>query len=69
MYKVSLIIPVYNGEEFIEKALKSIPEREDIEVIIINDGSTDGTLEKCKEWGKLTKLTSYLGGTNSPCIA
>jgi len=45
MYKVSIIMPAYNSEKFIEKALKSIPERNDIEIIIVNDGSTDKTKE------------------------
>jgi len=45
MYKVSIIMPAYNSEKFIENALKSIPERNDIEIIVVNDGSTDKTVE------------------------
>ena len=45
MYKVSIIMPAFNSEKFIEKALKSIPKRNDIEIIVINDGSTDKTAE------------------------
>ena len=52
MHKVSLIVPVYNGEEFIEKALKSIPVRDDIEIIIIDDGSTDNTGKIVKDMCK-----------------
>ena len=42
---VSLIIPVYNVEKYLRKALKSVEEQtlKDIEVIIVNDGSTDGS--------------------------
>ena len=54
--KLSIIIPVFNGENFIQKALNSIPVRNDIEVIIINDGSTDLTQHLCDEWRKNTKL-------------
>lgn len=43
MIKVSIIIPVYNGEEFVEHALSSIPKREDLEIIVVNDGSIDNT--------------------------
>lgn len=43
--KLSIIIPVYNQEELIIKALESIPERDDIEIIVIDDASTDKTLE------------------------
>ena len=41
--KVSVIIPVYNQEELIIRCLDSIPKRKDIEIITINDGSTDNT--------------------------
>lgn len=44
--RVSVIIPCYNSAEWIEKCLKSIPKRDDIEIICIDDGSTDETLEK-----------------------
>lgn len=43
MYKVSVIIPVYNQEELIIKAIESIPKREDIEIIVIDDCSEDNT--------------------------
>lgn len=43
--KVSVIIPVWNQEELIVRALESIPKRNDIEVIVINDASTDKTAE------------------------
>lgn len=48
MIKVSIIMPAYNAEEFIEHALASIPIRDDIEVIVINDGSTDKTAKIAK---------------------
>lgn len=41
--KVSFIIPVYNQEKLLERCVKSIPKRWDIEIIIIDDGSTDNT--------------------------
>lgn len=45
MYKFSFIVPVYNGEAYLAKCINSILkiEREDYEIIIVNDGSTDGT--------------------------
>lgn len=44
---VSFIIPVYNGEKYIERSLRSIINNTngDYEIIVINDGSTDRTLE------------------------
>ena len=45
MPKVSVIIPVYNVEHYIDRCLKSVIEQtlEDIEIIIVNDGSTDSS--------------------------
>ena len=43
MPKVSVIVPVYNVEKYIDKCLKSLVEQtlDDIEIIVVNDGSTD----------------------------
>ena len=45
--KMSVIIPVYNTAEYLEKCLNSIlcQSLSDIEVICINDGSTDNSLD------------------------
>ena len=49
---LSIIIPVYNTEEYISKCLDSIIESDisDIEVIIVNDGSRDGSLKICESY-------------------
>ena len=46
MIKISAIVPVYNAEEYIERCLKSLISQSigsDIEIIVVNDGSTDRT--------------------------
>jgi glycosyltransferase involved in cell wall biosynthesis len=43
-------MPAYNSEAFIRKALSSIPKRDDIEIIVVNDGSTDNTAAIAKEF-------------------
>lgn len=49
-FEVSVIIPVYNAEAFLEKAIKSaLQQPEVLEVIVVNDGSTDGSLEIAEE--------------------
>lgn len=49
MMKLSVIIACYNGEDFIEHAIESVQRQqtENIELIIVDDGSTDQTAEKC----------------------
>ena len=43
--KVSVIIPAYNTEKYIAKCLSSLVNQtlKDIEIIVVDDGSTDGT--------------------------
>lgn len=50
MPKVSIIMPAYNSERFIRASLSSIPQRDDVEVIVVNDGSSDNTAEIAKEF-------------------
>lgn len=54
MIKISIIIPVYNVEKYINKCLDSILNQTltDIEIIIINDGSNDKSLEICKQYSE-----------------
>ena len=52
--KISVILSAYNEEKFIEKAIGSVTNQtlEDIEIIIINDGSTDNTLNIINGYAK-----------------
>ena len=48
---VSIIIPVYNTVNFLDDCLQSIlPQSEGTEIILIDDGSTDGSLEKIRRY-------------------
>lgn len=51
MVKISVIVPVYNCEDYIEESIKSILNQsfKDIEVICVDDGSTDDSLNILKE--------------------
>ena len=55
MIKVSVIIPVYNGEKYIKQCLDSILKQtlEQIEIIIINDASSDATSEILQDYGSI----------------
>lgn len=50
--KISLIIPIYNVEEFLEQALESVKNQtfKDFEVILVDDGSTDKSLDISKKY-------------------
>lgn len=72
MPKVSVIIPVYNAEKYLDKCISSIADQtlQDIEIIAVNDGSTDNSLnvldrlsEKYK--GKLVILEEQNSGAGA----
>ena len=52
--RLSIIIPMYNAEKYIAKCLDSIfaeiDKTDDIEVILIDDGSSDRSIESCKDF-------------------
>lgn len=52
MIKVSIIVPAYNVEAYIEKCLETLVNQtlKEIEIIIVNDGSTDGTKRKIEKF-------------------
>ena len=54
MVEISVILPVYNSEKYLKECLDSLVNQtfDDIEVLCINDGSDDGSLEILKEYQK-----------------
>jgi len=54
MPKLSVIVPVYNVEAYVEKCLRTLVEQtlEDIEIIVVNDGSTDNSKEIVQKLAK-----------------
>ncbi|XP_048760045.2 UDP-GlcNAc:betaGal beta-1,3-N-acetylglucosaminyltransferase-like protein 1 isoform X2 [Ostrea edulis] len=71
MTDVSIILPVYNGEKWIEDCLRAIRDQDfsgRLEISIFNDGSTDATLTKLREWKEHLKQKSVslvVGGHSS----
>ena len=52
MVKVSVIVPVYNAEQYLSRCIDSILAQKftDYELILVNDGSTDGSLAICQSY-------------------
>ena len=65
--KVSVIIPVYNVEEYLRECLDSVVNQtlKEIEIICVDDGSTDNSLEILKEYAKKDNRISVLTQENS----
>src|SRR5512139_1580478 len=61
MPKVSVIIPTYNRLPMLKEAVNSVLTQhfEDIELIVVDDGSTDGTVEEMKWYGGRVKLIQH----------
>ena len=66
MYKISVIIPVFNSEKYLEKCLDSILNQTitDIEIILIDDGSTDNSLQIIKQYAKKYNNITYKSKKN-----
>lgn len=64
---ISIIIPIYNSEKFIDRCLNSILEQEfkDYIVYMINDGSNDGTLHKLELFSKKDNRFIVINKDNS----
>ena len=71
MPKVSVIIPVYNVEKYLQQCLDSVVNQtlKDIEIILVDDGSTDSSLSICDEYAqkdnRITVLTQQNKGAGA----
>ena len=63
---LSIIVPAFNACFFLDQCLDSVvtQTRGDFEVILINDGSTDATHEKCTEWSHKDSRIRYFSQEN-----
>lgn len=69
--KVSLILPIYNMEKFLERCVDSILAQtyKNLEIILVNDGSKDRTDEICKKYASLDKRVIYVSQKNGGLCA
>lgn len=63
---VTVVVPVYNVEKFLERCIKSIINQTytNIEIILVNDGSTDGSLDICYKMSKQDKRIQVITQEN-----
>lgn len=64
--RYSVVIPAYNAERTINRCISSIlySDRKDVEVLVINDGSTDNTGDICRNFSKRDGRLKYYEKTN-----
>ena len=64
--KVSVIIPVYNVEQYLRECLDSVVGQslKDIEIICVNDGSTDGSLDILREYASRDDRIAVINKTS-----
>ena len=65
--KITVIVPVYNVESYLRKCLDSIIAQtyKNIEIIVVNDGSTDASGEICKEFAEIDHRIIYIEQENA----
>lgn len=66
MKKISVIIPIYNTEKYISECLESIINQTytNLEIILINDGSTDNSLSICNNYAQKDKRIQVISQRN-----
>ncbi len=63
---VSVIVPIFNMEEYVEQCIETLVNQtyENIEILLIDDGSTDSSPQKCAEWAKRDQRIVFLQKKN-----
>lgn len=51
---ITVLVPVYNLEDYVDKCVDSLVNQtyQSLEILLLDDGSTDGSTEKCRDWEK-----------------
>ena len=68
--KVSIIVPVFNADKYLDKCLNSLTNQtyKDIEIILINDGSTDKSEKIINEYKKIDNRIKVIEQKNQGCM-
>lgn len=70
LYKVSVVVPVYNSEKYLRKCVDSILAQtlKDIEIILVDDGSTDQSGAICDEYARKSNVKVVHQKNSGPAI-
>lgn len=65
--KISIVIPIYNSEKYLEECIESIIKQtyKNLEIILVNDGSTDNSAKICVDFSKKDSRIVFLNKENS----
>ena len=63
---VSIVVPIYNVEEYLEQCLQSIINQtySNLEIILVDDGSVDNSLSIIKKYAKIDNRIIYVSKEN-----
>lgn len=69
-FLISVIIPIYNAESYLDRCISSICEQtyRDLEIILVNDGSTDASLDICLKYQQKDNRIRVLSQKNKGII-
>lgn len=64
---ISVVVPVFNAEKYVNRCIDSILNQtyEKLEVILVNDGSSDGSVKICEKWQKLDSRVKLITQENA----
>ncbi len=64
---ISVVVPVYNGMEYIDDCINSLIKQtyDNIEILIVNDGSTDGTKNLLEKYTKIDKRIKIINNSSN----
>ena len=64
--KTTIIVPIYNGEKYLARCIESILNQTyaNIELLIVDDGSTDSTCQICDEYARRDQRIRYYAQSN-----
>ncbi len=64
--KISIVVPIYNAEKYLDRCIQSILNQsyKDLEIILIDDGSTDSSNKICNNYQKRDNRIKFISQKN-----